>query len=73
MTDNSEFLALMAGAVSDIGPYTGRRRAQLGIGLRQAAREAGTSCATLLRAERGHPLNQATVVILLRWLAKRAE
>jgi transcriptional regulator with XRE-family HTH domain len=58
---------------SELGPLIVRRRAELGLSLRDASRDSGVPVATLARLEQGRMPDLGTFRRVVRWLGVPAE
>lgn len=58
----------MADALGELGSLIAQRRAELGLSLRDASRQAGVPVATLARVEQGRTPDLATFRRLVEWL-----
>lgn len=58
----------MADTLGDLGALLSQRRAELGLGLRDASRQAGVPVATMSRVEQGRTPDLATFRRLVEWL-----
>ena len=63
----------MADPLEDLGPLVVRWRRELGLSLRDAARESGVPMATLSRIEAGRMPDLATFRRVVEWIGERPE
>ena len=60
----------MADPLEELGPLLARRRAALGLSLREAAESSGVPVATLSRIEQGRMPDLATFIRVVEWLGE---